>query len=571
MANYSKEELQYIASQVKPYLLELVRANGLDVDTIEVVEDTDGITSLPAYDNRGGVKKVVRVPLSALAKPAQDAADELMGNITAAGEAAHSANVAAESANAAADEIKSLKVEIEQAVDDSQKALEDSRAALDSITQNAVELEASESLRKEAEQSRSEAETIRASEFDSLKTQMAASIEELDAATESAMDISDHPLYVGDDNYVYRWDMESDAYVNTGVMVKGEMGPQGHTPKFETGQVQTVDPSSAASGAVVFVGSDTDGSPVYRIDLSLPKGEKGLDGTGSGNLYVEPSGLERGKKYLFSPSRNGSAEGIMTEFSESYMEVPTRTSQLENDSDFATNTSVDERIAAIPTPDVSGQIQEHNVSELSHEDIRQALASKQDGIGDLDAIRTGAGKGASAVQPSELSAVATSGSYNDLKDKPEIKSDVTEGTVSSWGFISGTETDDMLDDVEIEYQRKLVSGQNIKTVNGTSILGSGDVAVSSAYPLVNHRISDTSFQLTPNVFHVWGEVTALSLSLASGTGGVISEFLFQFSSGSTPTVLSLPDYIEWVKAPVIEAGKTYQVSIVNNIGLFIAV
>ena len=72
MANYSKEELQYIASLVKPYLLELVKASALDMDNVEVAGDYEGLTSLPAYDNRGGVRKILRVPLSVLAKPAQD-------------------------------------------------------------------------------------------------------------------------------------------------------------------------------------------------------------------------------------------------------------------------------------------------------------------------------------------------------------------------------------------------------------------------------------------------------------------------------------------------------------------
>lgn len=46
--------------------------------------------------------------------------------------------------------------------------------------------------------------------------------------------------------------------------------------------------------------------------------------------------------------------------------------------------------------------------------------NKQDAISDLATIRSGASKGATAVQPASLSAVATSGSYNDLSNKPTI-------------------------------------------------------------------------------------------------------------------------------------------------------
>jgi hypothetical protein len=46
--------------------------------------------------------------------------------------------------------------------------------------------------------------------------------------------------------------------------------------------------------------------------------------------------------------------------------------------------------------------------------------NKQSAISDLSTIRTWAGKGATAVQPWDLATVATSGSYNDLSNKPTI-------------------------------------------------------------------------------------------------------------------------------------------------------
>lgn len=72
--------------------------------------------------------------------------------------------------------------------------------------------------------------------------------------------------------------------------------------------------------------------------------------------------------------------------------------------------------------------------------IEQQIASKQDKITDLSSIRSGAAKGETAVQPGNLSEVATSGSYNDLSNKPTIPSAVTESTVSGWGFTKNTGT-----------------------------------------------------------------------------------------------------------------------------------
>lgn len=49
-------------------------------------------------------------------------------------------------------------------------------------------------------------------------------------------------------------------------------------------------------------------------------------------------------------------------------------------------------------------------------------------------------KAESAVQSSALAKVATSGSYNDLSNKPTIPSAVTESTVSGWGFTKNAGT-----------------------------------------------------------------------------------------------------------------------------------
>ena len=144
---------------------------------------------------------------------------------------------------------------------------------------------------------------------------------------------------------------------------------------------------------------------------------------------------------------------------------------------------------------------------------------------------------ASKMDKVTLANVATSGSYNDLKDKPTIPSAVTESTVSGWGFTKNTGTyskpsggipkSDLASEVQTSLgkadtalqsyteqykgtvtgvkingttknpssgvvdlgtvitshqdisgkQDKLVSGTNIKTINGTSILGSGNIVI----------------------------------------------------------------------------------------------
>ena len=52
--------------------------------------------------------------------------------------------------------------------------------------------------------------------------------------------------------------------------------------------------------------------------------------------------------------------------------------------------------------------------------VAGAISTKQDTISDLNTIRSGAQAGATAVQPGDLATVATTGSYTDLTDKPDL-------------------------------------------------------------------------------------------------------------------------------------------------------
>lgn len=124
-------------------------------------------------------------------------------------------------------------------------------------------------------------------------------------------------------------------------------------------------------------------------------------------------------------------------------------------------------------------------------------------------------------------------------------------------------------------QDKLVSGTNIKTINGESILGGGNIVIeggSSAYPIQNHGLENNIDELQPNIFHLFGDVEIIALSLAEGDESVVNEYIFQFTYLEGPVPYSFPDTIQWVnEEPILENDKTYQISIVNNIGLIVSV
>ena len=87
------------------------------------------------------------------------------------------------------------------------------------------------------------------------------------------------------------------------------------------------------------------------------------------------------------------------------------------------------------------------------------------------------------------------------------------------------------------------------------------------YPVIA-MTADTA-DLAPNTFYKWGEIAALTITLGAETDGITNEYCFEFVSGDTATTLTVPDTIRWVQEPTIEARKTYQVSILNQIGVIV--
>ena len=93
----------------------------------------------------------------------------------------------------------------------------------------------------------------------------------------------------------------------------------------------------------------------------------------------------------------------------------------------------------------------------------------------------------------------------------------------------------------------------------------GPAGESGVYPVVSS--SSQSQELSPNTFYLFGEMSSLSVTLGTPTSGEVNEYVFQFTSGSTATQLTVPQTVSFPATLSIEANKTYQISIVNNLGL----
>jgi hypothetical protein len=169
-----------------------------------------------------------------------------------------------------------------------------------------------------------------------------------------------------------------------------------------------------------------------------------------------------------------------------------------------------------------------------------------DNVGNFKAVSTEASQGLSSTEQSNARAnigAGTSnfsGSYNDLSNKPTIPTVPTN--VSAF------------------------------TNDAGYITPSSIANKANKITIVNYGTSSTTTTLSENIYYIWGEVASLTLTLGTpADASKLSEYMFEFQSGATPTVLSLPSSVKWPETPTIEANKTYQVSIVNNIALIVGV
>ena len=137
---------------------------------------------------------------------------------------------------------------------------------------------------------------------------------------------------------------------------------------------------------------------------------------------------------------------------------------------------------------------------------------------------------------------------------------------------------DMLTKMEAErtYAKKGdipdVSGFITETDADKKYQTKGDYALKSdltnkADNVATENVSEDTKELQPNRYYIFGEVANLTITLVSGEFGKLSEYMFEFTSGTTPTTLNLPESVKWIGDNTIEASKTYQVSIVNNLAV----
>lgn len=85
----------------------------------------------------------------------------------------------------------------------------------------------------------------------------------------------------------------------------------------------------------------------------------------------------------------------------------------------------------------------------------------------------------------------------------------------------------------------------------------------------SYQRPDASEPIRPNIFYDFGSQYQLEITFEAPQSIYRSnEYMFQFESPSDrPTTLIMPSSVRWCYDPVIEAGKTYQVSVLNDLAV----
>lgn len=127
-----------------------------------------------------------------------------------------------------------------------------------------------------------------------------------------------------------------------------------------------------------------------------------------------------------------------------------------------------------------------------------------------------------------------------------------------------------------EKQDALVSGTNIKTINGESILGSGDMVVGK----ITYFSEEDSIELSPNVVWMRREsvVNSLQITGFASNGKDSEEYAYHFYTGTiadgSAVKLILPEGVKYANKEIFDALESdthYELSVVRSNGVVKAV
>ena len=177
---------------------------------------------------------------------------------------------------------------------------------------------------------------------------------------------------------------------------------------------------------------------------------------------------------------------------------------------------------------------------------------------------------------SEMSAVDTSNlaTKDELAQKQDIISDIDtirnnaanyKGTVTSV-TVNGSSKTPSSGVVNIGNVATSVKVDNVSKTPSSGVVNLG---------YVNKQLitsTSSTMTLSPNIYYRNTSTSLSTLAITLGSianNNIINEYFVEFTTSSSGTTISLPSTIKWAngETPTFEASTTYQISIVNNLGV----
>jgi hypothetical protein len=188
------------------------------------------------------------------------------------------------------------------------------------------------------------------------------------------------------------------------------------------------------------------------------------------------------------------------------------------------------------------------------------------------------------LKTSILAVTASTYDVQLMEEEVPVGTEITEATIRNWGFTknAGTITGIKMNGATkgtsgvVDLGNVITAHQQLKTINGESIVGSGNITIQGGGGGATPRVEMTaaSAAIEPNKFYVWPMMDELNLTLGAEQTGVMNRYLFQFRNPKAGlTILTLPDDITWSEdteldengMPVMEAAAFYRIEIIEGL------
>ena len=159
---------------------------------------------------------------------------------------------------------------------------------------------------------------------------------------------------------------------------------------------------------------------------------------------------------------------------------------------------------------------------------------------------------------------ATDDSMTNLTNEIIANEEVTAAAI--------TDINTRLDKSISDINRITTSGINSLTVNGVNKTPSNRVVDLGYTDKQLLTSTSSSMTLSPNIYYrnTSTSLSTLTITLGSASNSnIINEYFVEFTTSSSGTTVSLPSTIKWANGeiPTFEASTTYQISIVNHLGV----